>query len=804
MDPVTGDNQLNAQEAAAGVTISGTSANVPVNGVVTITLNGKTYTATVGVGGGWSTQVSAADLATLSDGEHTITVSATDAVGQTVTGSDVLNVIINNLPNATLDTPFGDSILNAAEAGVSQTLTGNTGVSGSGQTAVVTFGGQDYTAVVAADGSFSVSVPSSVLTTLGQGPTAVQVAVTDAAGNTSNISVPVSVDTVAPVVTITTPVAGDGTINAAEAGAIIPVSGTAGAGEAGDTVTISLGGHTYTGTVAAGGGWTVNIPADALANVANGTYTLTATVTDAAGNAGTATAPVTVTADPTLLPTIAIDLFAGDGTLDGAERTNPQTVSGTTTHVEAGQIVTVTIGGIDYQATVLASGAWSVSVPATTLQTLLDGTATIEVSVTDIAGNPAVNSEDFTVNSALGGVTINPITGDNKIDATEAGTGFDISGKTVNVSEGTAVTVQLGTVTYTTQTDADGNWTVNVPSTDVVNLADGTSHVIVTTVTTDQGQVTSAQDLGIYTTLPVPTLNPPFGDGQLGTDEAAAAQTLTGSTGLTGDGQTVTVVIGGNTLTGTVATDGTWTVTVPAGTLTGSAEGPTPVVVNVTDAAGNPGTITGSVNVDFTSPTLTLNPVATDNVINAQEVAGVIELSGTADVADAGQIVTLQFNGQTYQATVQGDGSWSTNVPAGALAGLADGSYTLTATLSDLAGNTTTVPETFTVVAANPPVPTIETPFGDTFLNQREADTDQTLTGTTGVTGAGQSVVVNIGGVDHTATVDATGIWTVNISAADLQLITEGPQNLWSRRPTAAETRARPTAPSPWITRCQR
>lgn len=778
VDPVTGDNQLNASEAAAGITISGTSANVPVNGVVTITLNGKTYTATVGVGGGWSTQVSAADLATLSDGKHTITVSATDAVGQTVTGSDVLNVIIHNLPDATLDTPFGDNILNAAEAGVSQTLTGNTGVSGSGQTAVVTFGGQDYTAVVAADGSFSVTVPSSVLTAIGQGPTAVQVAVTDAAGNTSNISVPVSVDTVAPVVTITTPVAGDGIINAAEAGAVIPVSGTAGAGEVGDTVTLSLGGHNYTGTVAAGGAWTVNIPADALANVANGTYTLTATVTDAAGNAGTATAPVTVTADPTLLPTIAIDLFAGDGTLDGAERTSPQTVSGTTTHVEAGQIVTVTIGGIDYQATVLASGAWSVSVPATTLQTLLDGTATIEVSVTDIAGNPAVNSEDFTVNSALGGVTINPITGDNKIDATEAGTGFDISGKTVNVPEGTAVTVQLGTVTYTTQTDADGNWTVNVPSTDVVNLADGTSHVIVTTVTTDQGQVTTTQDLGIYTTLPVPTLNPPFGDGQLGTDEAAATQTLTGSTGLTGDGQTVTVVIDGNTLTGTVATDGTWTVTVPAGTLTGSAEGPTPVVVNVTDAAGNTGTITGSVNVDFTSPTLTLNPVATDNVINAQEVAGIIVLSGTADTGDAGQIVTLQFNGQTYQATVQGDGSWSTNVPAGALAGLADGSYTLTATLSDLAGNTTTVPETVTVVVSNPPVPTIETPFGNTFLNQLEADTDQTLTGTTGVTGAGQSVVVNIGGVDHTATVDAAGIWTVNISAADLQAIPEGSQNI--------------------------
>jgi len=778
VNPVTGDNQLNAQEAAAGVTISGTSVNVPVNGVVTITLNGKTYTATVGVGGGWSAQVSAADLATLSDGKHTITVSATDAVGQPVTGSDVLNVIIHNLPNATLDTPFGDSILNAAEAGVSQTLTGNTGVSGSGQTAIVTFGGQDYTAVVAADGSFSVSVPSSVLTAVGQGPTAVLVAVTDAAGNTSNISVPVSVDTVAPVVTITTPIAGDGTINAAEAGAIIPVSGTAGAGEAGDTVTIALGGHTYTGTVAAGGGWTVNIPADALTNVANGTYTLTATVTDAAGNAGTATAPVTVKADPALLPTLTVSAFAGDNTLDGAEQQTAQVISGTTTNVEAGQTVLITLGTLQYTATVQASGAWSVSVPAVDLQTLGDGPATINATVTDVAGNPAQGSDAITVNSTLGGISIDTIAGDNNINVAEAAAGVSISGSTSNVPQGTIVTVSLGGKTYTTTTDAQGNWTVPIPANDLTSLADGTSHVIATTVSTDLGTVTTQQDIGIYTQPPVPTLNPPFGDGQLGTDEAAATQTLTGSTGLTGDGQTVTVVIGGNTLTGTVATDGTWTVTVPAGTLTGSAEGPTPVVVNVTDAAGNPGTITGSVNVDFTSPTLTLNPVATDNVINAQEVAGVIELSGTADVADAGQIVTLQFNGQTYQATVQGDGSWSTNVPAGALAGLADGSYTLTATLSDLAGNTTTVPETFTVVAANPPVPTIETPFGDTFLNQREADTDQTLTGTTGVTGAGQSVVVNIGGVDHTATVDAAGIWTVNISAADLQLITEGPQNI--------------------------
>ncbi|UJD88504.1 Ig-like domain-containing protein [Rahnella aquatilis] len=778
VNPVAGDNQLNASEAAAGITLSGTSANVPVNSVVTITLNGKTYTATIGTGGAWSTPIPAADLALLSDGNNTVKVSATDAAGNPVSGSSDFGVIIHSLPVATLDTPFGDKQLNASEAAAGQTLTGSTGVSGDAQAVTVTVGGILYTATVDANGNWSAIVPAGDLQAIPQGPAAVQVTVTDAAGNTSNISVPVTIDTVAPVVTIN-PVAGDGIINAAEAGAVIPVSGTAGAGEAGDIVTLSIAGHTYTGTVVTGGGWTVNIPADALANVANGTYILTVTVTDAAGNAGTTTTPVTVKADPALLPTIEIDLFAGDGTLDGAERTNPQTVSGTTTQVEAGQIVTVSIGSGTYQATVLASGAWSVSVSAIDLQALQNGTATIEVSVADKAGNPASNSEDFTVNSALGGVTINPITGDNKIDATEAGAGFDISGKTANVPEGTPVTVKLGTVTYTTQTNADGNWTINVPSGDVANLADGTSHVIVTTVTTDQGAVTATQDLGIYTTLPQPTLNTPFGDGLLSSTEAATDQILTGKTGLTGDGQTVTVIIDGTPYTGTVATDGSWTVTIPSADLQGLGEGTKTLTVNVTDAAGNTATLPGSVDVDFTPPSLSLDNVATDNVINAAEAGAPITLSGTSDPADAGQTVTLTFNGQTYTAEVQPNGSWSTTIPANTLNGLADGSYPLTAELTDAAGNTTTLPPVNIELATqNVPVPTIETPFGDTFLNQREADTDQTLTGTTGVTGAGQTVVVNIGGGDHSAVVDANGIWTVNLSAADLQAIPEGPQNV--------------------------
>ncbi|WP_431225851.1 hypothetical protein ACQ86O_27135 (plasmid) [Serratia sp. L9] len=44
------------------------------------------------------------------------------------------------LPQATLDTPFGDGILNGTEAGQDQTLTGSTGVTTPGQTVTITLG----------------------------------------------------------------------------------------------------------------------------------------------------------------------------------------------------------------------------------------------------------------------------------------------------------------------------------------------------------------------------------------------------------------------------------------------------------------------------------------------------------------------------------------------------------------------------------------------------------------------------------------------------------------------------------------
>ena len=763
VEPLTGDNLLNAAEAAAGVTLTGTSTNVPVNGVVTLTLNGKTYTATVGVGGGWSVQLPAGDLALLSDGTHTLNVSATDAAGNPVSSSLSFDAITHSLPSVTLNTPFGDGLLNATEAGSVQTLSGSTGVSGTGQTVTVTLGGKDYQATVGADGSWSVSIPSADLGALTQGDAPVQVVAKDEVGNESLITANVTVDTVAPVVTVD-PVAVDGTINNAEAGALIPVTGTADVAEAGRTVTLTIAGHTYTGTVLDDGSWTVNIPANALINVANGSYTLTASVSDAAGNTGSASETVTVTANPAQLPTISVNTFAGNNVVDSAENQVVQTLSGTTSNVEAGQIVTVTIGPLSYEAVVQASGAWSVSIPANALE---NGNLTVNVSVSDKAGNPATGSSDFLVDTSLGGIAINTIAGDNNINASEAAQGVVISGTTADVPEGTTVTIKLGGITYTTTTDVDGNWTYTVPAGDIANLADGTSHVIVSTVTTANGTVTSQQDVGIYTTLPEPTLNTPFGDGLLGSTEATTDQTLTGKTGLTGDGQTVTVEINGVPYTGTVATDGSWTVTVPSADLQNLPATDNPIIVTVTDAAGNSSTLTSNVNVDFTPPTLLLNPVATDGVINTAEAASGLTLSGTASPEDAGQTVTLTFNNQTYTALVQGNGTWSTSIPGGTLTGVADGDYTLTATLKDAAGNSTTTTGQVTLDQTGP-VLTITPVGGDGLVSAAEVTSGITLSGTTSPDEAGQTVTISFNDKFFTALVLPDGSWSTTVPSTAL------------------------------------
>ena len=95
----------------------------------------------------------------------------------------------------------------------------------------------------------------------------------------------------------------------------------------------------------------------------------------------------------------------------------------------------------------------------------------------------------------------------------------------------------------------------------------------------------------------------------------------------------------------------------------------------------------GVLQVDTTAPTIAINAVAGDDIVDAAEQGQALTISGTTTGAETGRPVTVGLNGQTYAATVHADGSWSVLVPTGDVGALAGGtSYQVTAAVSDEPG----------------------------------------------------------------------------------------------------------------------
>ncbi|MGG6184323.1 Ig-like domain-containing protein, partial [Pantoea allii] len=768
--PAGNNNYLNADDVASEVVLSGSTSNIPAGSIVNVNVNGTNYTGTVGADGNWTVTLPAGSLVGLPNGALPVTTTITDADGNTLaTSTSDINVVATDVPVATPGDAFVDGVLNASEAAAGGFITGNSGVTGEGQRVVVSLNGVNYTGIVDNAGNWQVNIPSGVLTALPQGTVPYTVTVTDIAGNTSNASGNVTVDTLPPALTVATP-SGDGVLNAAELQQPLVLSGNS---EGNAIIVANINGTTVSTTANPDGSWTLEVPPAAFNGLTNGNYPLTITATDPAGNVTTDTSNLTVKADAASLPTLTLNAFAGDNLIDGAERQVNQELSGTTTNVEAGQVVTLTVGSDVFSGTVQADGTWRLTVPATVLSSLADGSATYTVAVSDAAGNTTTADLALTVNSNASGVALDTISGDNFLNASEAGEPLIITGTTVNVAPDSTVTLQFNNVTYNAVVSAGGTWSVIIPAAALASLADGPATLTVTATDTTGAALSSSGTLNVaINNLPNPVVITAFGDGTLNAADISSTQQLSGTTGVSGVGQTVSVSLGGNVYNGTVDGNGNWRVSIPADALTTLNEGSANYRVTVTDAAGNSREVDGNVNVDLTPPNLTLDPVAGDNIVDASESTAPIVLSGSSDAGE-GQVVTITLNNQVWNTTVDANGNWSFTLPAGALADVAAGSYTLAVTVSDAAGNSFTETRDITVATGTLAI-SINTPFADDYISQVEAASEQTLTGTTGLTGAGQIVTITLGGNDYAATVDAQGNWTVTLSSAVLQALPEG------------------------------
>ncbi|MEQ9880110.1 Ig-like domain-containing protein [Pectobacterium aroidearum] len=792
IDNVTSDNVINASESGQTIAVTGKVDNdVKAGDAITVKVGTETYQTTVNADGKtWSVNVPGSVLA--ANGDVSATVTTRDAAGNVTTANTTHAYgvdIVAPTASITIDDVTSDNVINAAESGQTIAVTGKVDDDvKAGDAVTVKVGTETYQTTVNADGkTWSVNVPGSVLAA--NGDVSATVTTRDAAGNvtTANTSHAYGVDTVAPTASISIDnVTSDNVINAAESGQTIAVTGKVDNDvKAGDAVTVKVGTETYQTTVNADGKtWSVNVPGSVLA--VNGDVSATVTTRDPAGNVTTADTTHAYGVD-TVAPTasISIDNVTSDNVINAAESGQTIAVTGKVDNdVKAGDAVTVKVGTETYQTTVNADGkTWSVNVPGSVLAANGDVSAT--VTTRDAAGNitTANTSHAYGVDTVAptASITIDNVTSDNVINASESGQTIAVTGKVDNdVKAGDAVTVKVGTETYQTTVNADGKtWSVNVPGS--VLAANGDVSATVTTRDT-AGNVTIANTshaYGVDTVAPVAsiTIDDVTSDNVINAAESGQTITVTGK--VDNDvkaGDAVTVKVGTETYQTTVNADGkTWSVNVPGSVL--AANGDVSATVTTRDTAGNVTTANTShaYGVDTVAPTasITIDNVTSDNVINASESGQTIAVTGKVDNdVKAGDAITVKVGTETYQTTVNADGkTWSVNVPGSVLA--ANGDVIATVTTRDPAGNVTTANTSHAYgVDTIAPVASIsiDNVTSDNVINAAESGQTIAVTGKVdNDVKAGDAVTVKVGTETYQTTVNADGkTWSVNVPGSVL------------------------------------
>ncbi|HCH0655727.1 TPA: Ig-like domain-containing protein [Enterobacter asburiae] len=766
IDTVAGDDVINVIEHAQNLIVSGTSTDLAAGSTVTLTINGKAYSATVLADGTWQAAVPAADVSQWEDGSLTISASAQDASGNPVTIGTVVDVDLAPVA-ITISSVTDDNVLNAAEKGQDLVLSGTTSNVEAGQTVTITFAGKTYTTTVDANGDWTWTVPAVDLSSLKDGDASVQVNVTNVNGNAASSAQEFSVDTTAPTVTINT-ISSDNMLNAAEAAQDLTLSGTSTA-EAGQTVTVTFNGNQYTAQVQADGSWTLDVPAADMAGITDGSAAVTATVSDKAGNPASAGSSVLV---DTTVPQISFNIVAGDDVVNIAEHGQALIVSGKVTGAQAGDVITVTLNGKDYTAMLDASGSWSVGVPAADVGALANGDQTISATLTDKAGNSTTATHDFDVSLTAPVVAINTLAADDVINATEKGQDLLVSG-TSNQPDGTTITVTLNGISYTATTDASGSWSITVPAANVSALGEA-SYVVTASVTDAAGNSASTgHSVLVDSALPQVTINPVATDDVINAAEVAAGQTLSGKVSGAASGDTVTILVGGNTWTATVQDDLSWSVNVPSTVLTAIGNGDLTVSASVTNGHGNTGTGERDITIDANLPGLRVDTVAGDDVINSIEHAQNLIITGSSEGLATGAALTVTVNGKTYAATVLADGTWTAAIPAADVSALNAGTVTVTVDGQSAAGNPVSISHDVKVDLAAVAI-SINPIASDDVINAAEKGADLVLSGSTSNVEENQTVTITFGGKSYTATVDASGSWTATVPSADLGSLKDG------------------------------
>ncbi|MGI3210089.1 Ig-like domain-containing protein [Roseovarius tibetensis] len=737
-----------------------------------------------------------------------------------VVDSGTATVLVDTIaPTIAIDPDIaGDGIVNTAEQDAGITITGTTDAE-DGQEVTVTVAGETYTGT-ASGGAWSVDIPAGDLAALSDDETiAVEATVEDAAGNPAATPATATFDTdfSAPTITLD-PVSDDNEIGLIDVQGDLEITGTTSA-EVGQEVTVTFDGQQYTGLVNSNGlpgglsAWSVTVPQSAVEAVQTGAganglaqVAVSATVSDAAGNPVAQPATATVDADFNG-PSITIGTIAGDDVINADESTSDVTISGTTNNVEAGQDVAVTVGGVALAAVqTQPDGTWQATLPQADAAGLGDGASvTVEANVDDASGISAPPASttlaaDFTAPDVS---IATPIAGDDVLNIAERDAGFDITGTATGAKDGQQVIVTLTGAAATTPVTATGTvqgeaWTVSFTPSQAQSLAGWPSVNVEATVADAAGNEGQATE-SFATDFDAPTITVTDLAGLVAGDELTAGDLVDGQgdplTSLavngTSDaiGQDVTVTIGTLSNTATVDGNGGWSVDFDAAQLGNelSGEAATTISASVEDDAENPETATLDLAVDLTQPEIAIDAPADATVLALDAFEGGLDVSGTTTGVPDGQQVTVEILDSTdtvvatTTAQVTGD-AWSGRFDAGDIAGLDDEiEFTLKASVND---GDFPVDATDDVAVSTDFAPEITVgEIGDEgVLILDDIDPNNvSVSGTTRGVEANQAVTVTIldeAGAsiftDSSATVDASGIWSLNLPSGTVEALEAG------------------------------
>ncbi|MEG5727350.1 Ig-like domain-containing protein [Enterobacter hormaechei] len=760
-------------------TLSGSAAP---GDVVSILDNGKVIgTVKADSSGKWSFTPDTA----LADGQHTFTVTATDAAGNARTSGTFPIVIDTAAPSPAENIVINDNVGDKQGPVGDGDTTDDQSPTLSGEAepgSVVDIYDNDEkigSVIVDDEGKWSYTPDKP----LAKGDHEITTTVTDPSGNTSEPSPGIffTVDPDPNQVTVGEVVDDQGPI----VGNLRPGNVTddarpelGGKGKPGSTVTIMDGDDVLGSTVVdPDGNWTFTPEQD----LADGDHSLTVISKDPAGN--DVTSPSfdisvdTVAPEKPVVGLATDDVGSSRGDLSSGSTTddaNP-TFKGS---AEPGSRVDIYDNGELIGSTVVdENGGWQFT-PTTALP---EGEHHITTTATDKAGNTGPESDDFVL------ITDYTAPDASKVAITEVYDDVNTAGviasgeetddnrpliKGTGAEPGNTITVYNGDkVIGTAKVQADGTWSLE-PTTP---LPDG-RYTLTAKETDGVGNVSGPSGeyiINVATVPPqAPTLDTVYDDVaphadylQKGDVTNDTTPTLSGSSGVIGG--TISIYDNGRLIgTATVGSNGSWSFTPD----TALADGSHSFTATVTDGVGRTSEPTGGfgIVIDTKAPDAASDLLVTDNVgaYQGPVVSGDTTDDNTPTLsgrAEPGSTVNIIDNGQVIGSTkVNPDGTWSFTPDQA----LSNGEHDLTTTVTDPSGNTgpegSHVVITVDVVPGKVEITGVTDDAGSvTGSLSQNAVTDDTRPQISGTAKAGSTVtIMDDSNVLGTTTAGADGAWS--------------------------------------------